>query len=203
MSETSKKDNYSHSKALRDWVEEINVLNAQKISTDTQGIEKTMSNTLINQYMKSGDTKDSDNILDELNAQDIDALQHYYGSRKIGEEHGKGKSLISGLFHEFEGLLTGHSVPSIVSDLYNNISGIYGEKPKGTGDYEFVELMNKYNAHTHDDRNPISDDELNALKIFVGHGLEKTFNPPRYAKSGYSGNERGLLGQLIYGTDKE
>ena len=195
------------SQVLRDWAKDLEFVNA----LDVLETSKEMRHVLfgqhdINEQMRSDIT---------LSGQDRDALMHFYGSEESAKEHGSGTAVLAGLFHEFEGLIKGHSAPSIVVDLYNNLAGIYTSQPEGTEGYNFVDLYNK-KFHTYegyedpesavggDKKSPnITEDEERALNIFIAHGLDKTFNPPATAKGGFGKTERGILGQWWYGTDSK
>ena len=56
-----------------------------------------------------------------------DALRHLYGTLYTKDKHGYTASILSGILHEYENLVSDkHPLKDIMPDLYNNFAGLFG-----------------------------------------------------------------------------
>ena len=120
----------------------------------------------------------------QLTGSDTDALQHFYGSQIVADKYGVGKSILSGLAHEFEGILERHSAEAIGKDFLNNISGIFmgDNAPKYNTD-ELYRLLEKNHSYNFYGGNPLTLDEKTILDGLLQYGLDWTMDPPENSRS--------------------
>ena len=129
----------------------------------------------------------------ELKDSERDALQHLYGSNYIKEKHGHYSSLLSGMWHEVEGVSHGQKPEHLFADVLNNLKGLNVKIPTS----EMVSVLQKLSD------NKMTEIDHQKLKKYIGLGLqiaapvpETEAYPDNYSKSKKE-PEQSIIRQLI------